>query len=306
MGRPRQSTTTRSGRLQQAASTTLNEWLDGPLASSASGRPACCIPARRRPPGDPVSPGRTGRPRANRRGLGSGDCAPTSSRLTGGRNRCARSPRAPGDAMSSHERHTGLANTSSDVFPVHFSSHGHHRRTPHAAPEQPPAANQSAPERLVRALAGRGSVGPPDVLALRRATSVASHDRRCCRPRHARAFLAWNRTALALVAAGLAATSLLPELNVPGGRRLLGVPLILLGATLAALSYRRWDANERACDFANRCPPRTSAPFSPPASRSPPSSQRSSRCSDPRTDSMTPHDAHHQPTLRPRRSRPRR
>jgi putative membrane protein len=61
-----------------------------------------------------------------------------------------------------------------------------------------------------------------------------------------RTFLAWNRTALALVAAGLAATSLLAEFNVPGGRRLIGVPLILLGALLAVISHRRWDANERA------------------------------------------------------------
>ena len=61
-----------------------------------------------------------------------------------------------------------------------------------------------------------------------------------------RTFLAWNRTALALVAAGLAATSLLPEFNVPGGRRLIGVPLILLGALLSIASYRRWQNNERA------------------------------------------------------------
>lgn len=61
-----------------------------------------------------------------------------------------------------------------------------------------------------------------------------------------RTLLAWNRTALALVAAGLGATSLLPHFNVPGGRRLIGVPLILLGASLSIASYRRWDANERA------------------------------------------------------------
>ena len=70
-----------------------------------------------------------------------------------------------------------------------------------------------------------------------------------------RTFLAWNRTALALVAAGLAATSLLPEFNVPGGRRLIGVPLILLGAVLAAISYRRWDANERAMRLRQPLPP---------------------------------------------------
>jgi putative membrane protein len=61
-----------------------------------------------------------------------------------------------------------------------------------------------------------------------------------------RTFLAWNRTALALVAAGLAATSLLPEFSVPGGRRLIGVPMIALGALLSIISYRRWDDNERA------------------------------------------------------------
>jgi putative membrane protein len=70
-----------------------------------------------------------------------------------------------------------------------------------------------------------------------------------------RTFLAWNRTALALIAAGLAATSLLPQFNVPGGRRIIGVPLILLGAALATISYRRWDANERAMRMRQPLPP---------------------------------------------------
>jgi uncharacterized membrane protein YidH (DUF202 family) len=61
-----------------------------------------------------------------------------------------------------------------------------------------------------------------------------------------RTFLAWNRMSLALVAAGLAITSLLPEFDVGGGRRLIGVPLIVLGAVLSVASYRRWEANERA------------------------------------------------------------
>jgi putative membrane protein len=61
-----------------------------------------------------------------------------------------------------------------------------------------------------------------------------------------RTFLAWNRTALALVATGVAATQLLPSLHVAGGRRLLGLPLIALGAVVAAASYRHWQANERA------------------------------------------------------------
>ena len=61
-----------------------------------------------------------------------------------------------------------------------------------------------------------------------------------------RTFLAWNRTAMALIATGLAATSVLPEFSFGGGRRIIGVPLIALGALLAMASFWRWDANERA------------------------------------------------------------
>ena len=61
-----------------------------------------------------------------------------------------------------------------------------------------------------------------------------------------RTFLAWNRTSLALLAAGLAVTSLLPSFDVPGGRRIIGIPLIVLGAILAGASYLRWESNERA------------------------------------------------------------
>ena len=39
-----------------------------------------------------------------------------------------------------------------------------------------------------------------------------------------RTFLAWNRTALALIATGVAATQLLPKFDVEFGRRLLGLP----------------------------------------------------------------------------------
>ena len=61
-----------------------------------------------------------------------------------------------------------------------------------------------------------------------------------------RTFLAWNRTALALIATGVAATQLLPSLHVTGGRRLLGLPLIVLGAVVAAFSYLHWQDNNRA------------------------------------------------------------
>lgn len=70
-----------------------------------------------------------------------------------------------------------------------------------------------------------------------------------------RTFLAWNRTSLALIATGLAVVSLLPQFNLPIGRRLIGVPLIALGAVLAIMSYRRWDANERAMRLGLPLPP---------------------------------------------------
>jgi len=70
-----------------------------------------------------------------------------------------------------------------------------------------------------------------------------------------RTFLAWNRTALALIATGVAATQLLPVLDIDFGRRLLGLPLIAMGALLALASYRRWDANERAMRLGEPLPP---------------------------------------------------
>jgi putative membrane protein len=61
-----------------------------------------------------------------------------------------------------------------------------------------------------------------------------------------RTFLAWNRTALALIATGVAATQLLPQFHVTDGRKILGVPLIALGALVAITSFRQWKVNERA------------------------------------------------------------
>jgi putative membrane protein len=49
-----------------------------------------------------------------------------------------------------------------------------------------------------------------------------------------RTLLAWQRTALALIAVGIAVGEFIPELN------LLGVVLIGFGGVVAGLSYRDW------------------------------------------------------------------
>jgi putative membrane protein len=62
-----------------------------------------------------------------------------------------------------------------------------------------------------------------------------------------RTFLAWSRTAVALIVAGLGIVQLLPPFpGVPFGRHLLGIPLIVLGAVLAAVAYVEWIRNQRA------------------------------------------------------------
>ncbi len=62
-----------------------------------------------------------------------------------------------------------------------------------------------------------------------------------------RTFLAWSRTALALVVAGLGVVQLLPPCpGVPWGRRVLGLPLIVFGAIVAVAAYREWVRNQRA------------------------------------------------------------
>jgi len=61
-----------------------------------------------------------------------------------------------------------------------------------------------------------------------------------------RTFLAWNRTALALVAGGLAVVELLDAVESPTLRRGFGVPMVVLGGVIAALSFSRWARNEEA------------------------------------------------------------
>jgi putative membrane protein len=60
-----------------------------------------------------------------------------------------------------------------------------------------------------------------------------------------RTFLAWNRTALALIGGGLAAGQLL-DIDSRLGRLAVALPPIVLGLVVALASYQRWEANERA------------------------------------------------------------
>jgi putative membrane protein len=75
-----------------------------------------------------------------------------------------------------------------------------------------------------------------------------------------RTFLAWERTALGLITAGLAITQLLPSFDFPGGRRLIGLPLIALGVLIAAVSYWEWRRNQEAIRF-DRPLPRSRLPL---------------------------------------------
>ena len=62
-----------------------------------------------------------------------------------------------------------------------------------------------------------------------------------------RTFLAWTRTALAFILAGLGIVQLLPPFpGVPWGRHLLGVPLIAIGAGIAVVGYFQWAGNQKA------------------------------------------------------------
>ena len=59
-----------------------------------------------------------------------------------------------------------------------------------------------------------------------------------------RTFLAWVRTALAMMAAGVAVVQFVPGLDLV--RHALGLLLIVLGGLLAGVSYAHWERNERA------------------------------------------------------------
>ncbi|MGZ4584698.1 MAG: YidH family protein [Mycobacterium sp.] len=61
-----------------------------------------------------------------------------------------------------------------------------------------------------------------------------------------RTFLAWQRTALGLLAAAVALVQLVPELAVPGARRVLAVGLAVLAVFTSGMGLLRWKQADRA------------------------------------------------------------
>ncbi|CAJ1510828.1 YidH family protein [[Mycobacterium] burgundiense] len=61
-----------------------------------------------------------------------------------------------------------------------------------------------------------------------------------------RTFLAWIRTALALIAGGIAVVQFAPSFGIPGVRLGLSVALTAIGGLLAALAVHRWQRVQTA------------------------------------------------------------
>jgi putative membrane protein len=70
-----------------------------------------------------------------------------------------------------------------------------------------------------------------------------------------RTFLAWIRTALALIAGGIAVVQFVPSFGIPGVRHGLGVALTAGGGLLAALAVRRWQRVQTAMRRDEDLPP---------------------------------------------------
>ena len=61
-----------------------------------------------------------------------------------------------------------------------------------------------------------------------------------------RTLLAWLRTALAVVAGGVAVATYAPDLGVSWGSGAVALGLVLIGLATSVAGYRRWQANEDA------------------------------------------------------------
>lgn len=76
-----------------------------------------------------------------------------------------------------------------------------------------------------------------------------------------RTFLAWLRTALALMAAGIGLEAFAPPLALPGLRQVLAALLVLAGIVTSATAFRRWLRAEEAMRARRPLPPPRSAPW---------------------------------------------
>jgi len=76
-----------------------------------------------------------------------------------------------------------------------------------------------------------------------------------------RTFLAWVRTALALLAAGIGLEAFGPELAIPGLRQVLAALLVLSGVATSTLAFRRWLRSEVAMREGRALPPPRIAPW---------------------------------------------
>jgi putative membrane protein len=95
-----------------------------------------------------------------------------------------------------------------------------------------------------------GDRGPDTPAApLDLADGAASSDPAAPDPRvtfaNERTFLAWNRTALALVAGGLAVSQLV-KVGSGGAALTVALALVAFGAFMSVAGYRHWQRNERA------------------------------------------------------------
>jgi putative membrane protein len=70
-----------------------------------------------------------------------------------------------------------------------------------------------------------------------------------------RTFLAWLRTSLSLLAAGVAVVQLVPSFPLPGARAVTGGLLAVLAVVSAAAGVLRWRAVETAIRHARPLPP---------------------------------------------------
>lgn len=71
-----------------------------------------------------------------------------------------------------------------------------------------------------------------------------------------RTYLAWTRTSIALIGAGLVAAQFL-KLGFRAAALIVGVALVVLGGLMSFAGYRNWQRNDRALRLGQPLPPST-------------------------------------------------